>query len=61
MISQACLCITYSEIHNVDYYVRLADELIEMVRQEIGVQRDSVIAAERLEPFNIPSVADAAQ
>ncbi|MDR2806100.1 MAG: oxaloacetate decarboxylase, partial [Dysgonamonadaceae bacterium] len=35
MIPQASLCITYSPIHTVDYYVKLADELIEAGAQEI--------------------------
>jgi pyruvate carboxylase subunit B len=35
MIPQASLCITYSPIHTVEYYVRLADQLIEAGAQEI--------------------------
>ncbi|GHV56626.1 pyruvate carboxylase subunit B [Bacteroidia bacterium] len=35
MIPQASLCITYSPIHTVDYYVNLADRLIEAGAQEI--------------------------
>jgi pyruvate carboxylase subunit B len=35
MIPQASLCITYSPIHTVDYYVKLADQLIEAGAQEI--------------------------
>jgi pyruvate carboxylase subunit B len=35
MISQACLCISYSKIHSVEYYTKLADELIEMGAEEI--------------------------
>lgn len=35
MIPQASLCITYSPIHTVDYYVSLADRLIEAGAQEI--------------------------
>jgi pyruvate carboxylase subunit B len=35
MISQAALCITYSPIHTVEYYVNLADQLIEAGAQEI--------------------------
>ncbi|KAA6300996.1 MAG: pyruvate carboxylase subunit B [Candidatus Ordinivivax streblomastigis] len=35
MIPQASLCITCSPIHTVDYYVRLADQLIEAGAEEI--------------------------
>ncbi|MDR1526479.1 MAG: oxaloacetate decarboxylase [Dysgonamonadaceae bacterium] len=35
MIPQASLCITYSPIHTVNYYVNLADQLIEAGAQEI--------------------------
>ena len=35
MIPQATLCITYSPIHTVDYYVKLADRLIEAGAEEI--------------------------
>lgn len=35
MISQSCLCITYSKIHTVDYYVKMADELVELGTEEI--------------------------
>ncbi|MDR2057066.1 MAG: oxaloacetate decarboxylase [Dysgonamonadaceae bacterium] len=35
MIPQASLCITYSPIHTVDYYVNLADQLIEAGATEI--------------------------
>jgi pyruvate carboxylase subunit B len=35
MIPQASLCITYSPIHTVEYYVNLADQLIEAGAQEI--------------------------
>ena len=35
MIPQAALCITYSPIHTVDYYVKLADTLIEAGAEEI--------------------------
>jgi pyruvate carboxylase subunit B len=35
MIPQAALCITYSPIHMVDYYVNLADRLIEAGAEEI--------------------------
>ena len=35
MTPQATLCITYSPIHTVDYYTKLADKLIEAGAQEI--------------------------
>jgi pyruvate carboxylase subunit B len=35
MIPQASLCITYSPVHTVDYYVNLADRLIEAGAEEI--------------------------
>jgi pyruvate carboxylase subunit B len=35
MIPQASLCITYSPVHTVDYYVKLADKLIEAGAEEI--------------------------
>jgi len=35
MIPQAALCITYSPVHTVDYYVNLAEQLIEAGAQEI--------------------------
>lgn len=35
MIPQASLCITYSPIHTVEYYVNLAEELIEAGAEEI--------------------------
>jgi pyruvate carboxylase subunit B len=35
MIPQAALCITYSPIHTVEYYVNLADKLIEAGAEEI--------------------------
>jgi pyruvate carboxylase subunit B len=35
MIPQAALCITYSPIHNVEYYVKLADHLVEAGAEEI--------------------------
>ncbi|MDL2256783.1 oxaloacetate decarboxylase [Bacteroidales bacterium OttesenSCG-928-I14] len=35
MIPQASLCITYSPIHTVDYYVKLAEQLIEAGAEEI--------------------------
>ncbi len=38
MISQGALCITYSKIHDVDYFVRMAGELIDMGAQEIAIK-----------------------
>lgn len=38
MISQTCLCITYSKIHTVDYYVKLAEELINLGAEEICIK-----------------------
>jgi pyruvate carboxylase subunit B len=38
MISQTCLCITHSEIHNVKYYIDLAKELIKMGADEIAIK-----------------------
>ncbi|MFY0651377.1 MAG: oxaloacetate decarboxylase [Cyclobacteriaceae bacterium] len=38
MISQTCLCITYSQIHTVEYYVNMAKELIEMGAEEICIK-----------------------
>ncbi|MEQ9424031.1 MAG: biotin/lipoyl-containing protein [Cyclobacteriaceae bacterium] len=38
MISQAALCITYSDIHTVDYFVNMAGELIDMGAQEIAIK-----------------------
>ncbi len=35
MISQACLCITYSKIHTVEYYLQLAEHLVNYGAQEI--------------------------
>ena len=35
MIAQAALCITYSEIHTVEYYVNMAEQLIEAGADEI--------------------------
>ncbi len=35
MIPQAALCITYSPLHTVDYYVNLAEQLIEAGAEEI--------------------------
>lgn len=38
MISQTCLCITYSDIHTVDYYIKKADELISLGAEEICIK-----------------------
>lgn len=38
MIAQAALCITHSELHTVDYYVRMAEELIGMGAEEICIK-----------------------
>lgn len=38
MISQAALCITYSDIHTVDYFVNMAGELIDMGAEEIAIK-----------------------
>ena len=38
MISQAALCITHSKLHTVDYYAKVADELVEMGTQEICIK-----------------------
>jgi pyruvate carboxylase subunit B len=38
MISQAALCITHSKIHTIDYFVKMAGELIDMGAQEIAVK-----------------------
>jgi pyruvate carboxylase subunit B len=35
MIAQATLCITYSEIHTVEYYINMAEQLIEAGADEI--------------------------
>ncbi len=38
MISQGCLCITFSPIHTVEYYVKLADQLIDYGAEEICIK-----------------------
>ena len=38
MISQGALSITYSPIHTVDYYVKMADDLIAMGTEEICIK-----------------------
>jgi pyruvate carboxylase subunit B len=38
MIAQAALCITHSPIHTVDYYVKLADQYLDLGADEIAVK-----------------------
>ncbi|MDX1479442.1 MAG: biotin/lipoyl-containing protein [Saprospiraceae bacterium] len=38
MIAQAALCITHSPIHTVEYYLRLADDYIELGAEEICIK-----------------------
>lgn len=38
MVAQAALCITYSKIHTVDYFVKMAGELIDAGADEIAVK-----------------------
>ena len=38
MISQCCLCITHSPIHTVEYYTKMAYELIELGADEICIK-----------------------
>lgn len=38
MVSQTCLCITYSKIHTVDYYINKAEELINLGAEEICIK-----------------------
>ncbi|MFT4738872.1 MAG: pyruvate carboxylase subunit B [Paraglaciecola sp.] len=38
MIAQAALCITYSKLHTVDYFLKMAEELIGMGAQEICIK-----------------------
>ena len=38
MIPQGCLCITFSPIHTVEYYVKLADQLIDYGAEEICIK-----------------------
>ena len=38
MVAQAALCITYSPVHTVEYYVDLADKFIELGAEEICVK-----------------------
>lgn len=38
MVAQAGLCITYSEVHTVDYYIKLADQVIDLGAEEICIK-----------------------
>ena len=38
MISQCCLCVTHSELHTADYFIKMAGELINMGAQEICIK-----------------------
>lgn len=38
MIAQCCLCITHSELHTADYYIKMAGELIDMGSEEICIK-----------------------
>lgn len=38
MIAQAALCITHSRLHTVDYYVKMAETLLEMGAEEICIK-----------------------
>lgn len=38
MVSQACLCITFSKIHTIEYYIRKAEELINLGAEEICIK-----------------------
>ena len=38
MISQCCLCITYSPVHTVEYYLDMAKKLIEAGCDEICIK-----------------------
>lgn len=38
MIAQCCLCITHSELHTADYYIKMAGELIDMGTEEICIK-----------------------
>jgi pyruvate carboxylase subunit B len=38
MIAQGCLCITFSPVHTVDYYIQLADTLIDYGAEEICIK-----------------------
>lgn len=38
MIAQAALCITHSKLHTVDYYIKMAETLIDMGAEEICIK-----------------------
>ncbi|VXD19004.1 biotin/lipoyl-containing protein [Marinoscillum sp. 108] len=38
MIAQTALCITHSKLHTVDYYIKMAEELMEMGAEEICIK-----------------------
>ncbi|MBR07286.1 MAG: oxaloacetate decarboxylase [Rickettsiales bacterium] len=38
MIAQTCLCITHSKLHTVDYYLKMAEDLIGMGAEEICIK-----------------------
>ena len=38
MIAQCCLCITNSELHTADYYIKMAGELMDMGTEEICIK-----------------------
>jgi pyruvate carboxylase subunit B len=38
MTSQCCLCITHSDLHTVDYFINMADELIQKGAEEICIK-----------------------
>ncbi|MFZ9044893.1 MAG: biotin/lipoyl-containing protein [Cyclobacteriaceae bacterium] len=38
MVAQACLCITYSELHTVEYFLNMTGELIDMGAEEICIK-----------------------
>lgn len=38
MIPQGALCITHSKVHTIDYYIKMADDLIEMGATEIAIK-----------------------
>ncbi len=38
MVAQGALCITHSKIHTVDYFVKMAGELIDMGAEEIAIK-----------------------
>lgn len=38
MIAQTCLCITHSKLHTVDYFLKMAEDLIDMGTEEICIK-----------------------